>query len=256
MRNFRFLLVVKTLIGLAAAFGIQAVAWGAAAEGAMAEAVALQSWPAQGSMKFDVMRGEDGLKLGEAHHRWQQDGARYSMELRLETTGLAGLLYSLEYTQLSKGLITPAGLQPERFDVLQSGRLPDHAIFDWANMKVAITRKGREKTDVLEVTDQDVLSVWHLAALKTPEGLPATIALVSNTRRSPATVEHLGKSRQRVDAGMFDTEHLRIRAVTGKLTIDFWVAERYHWMPVRMIMTNDKGEVMDLQLTKIDMPTQ
>lgn len=220
---------------------------------ALAEpSVAVRDWPSAGRLAFDVMRGEDGLKLGEALHRWQHDDARYEMTLALETTGLAGLLYSFQYVQESKGAIVDGMLQPERFDVAQSGRKPEQADFDWKARTVRVVRKGKETITTIGLGDQDVLSVWHLAALAAGRTLPAELLLVTNRRATSTTISEIGTESVRVPAGSFETRRIRARANTGKLTIDLWVSPQHHGVPVRILLVDDKGQVLDLQARSIE----
>lgn len=216
---------------------------------------AVRAWPGGGRLVFDVMRGEDGLKLGEARHRWHHDGERYDMSLELETTGLAGLLYSFQYVQESRGLIVNDMLQPERFDVTQSGRKPEQANFDWKAAKVRVVRKGKETVTALRPGDQDVLSVWHLVALADGRALPPELLLVTNRRATPTSINEVGGESVRVPAGNFDTRRIRARANTGKLTIDLWVSPGHHGVPVRILLVDDKGQVLDLQARSIEFDT-
>lgn len=204
------------------------------------------AWPDSGELVFDVMRGANGIKLGEARHAWSHDAGRYTMTLALETTGLAGMIYDFRYTQHSEGRVTSGGLQPERFDVTQSGRKPERAEFDWAARKVRVERKGQATYHALQSGDQDVLSVWHLFALA-PDSVPERLLLVTNRRATPSTITALGQEPVAVPAGRFDARRFRVRADTGKLTIDLWLADAQATVPVRLLMTDDKGQVLDLQ---------
>ncbi len=204
------------------------------------------AWAEAGELVFDVLKGENGIKLGEARHAWSHDGSRYTMTLTLETTGLAGLLYDFRYTQRSEGWVTAGGLRPERFGVTQSGRKPERADFDWTGGKVRVERKGQASYHDLRVGDQDVLSVWHLFA-RAGDKLPERLLLVTNRRAAPTTITRLGRERVEVPAGSLEAARYRVRADTGKLTIDLWLGHR-EGVPVRLLMTDDKGQVLDLQL--------
>lgn len=234
------------------AYLLLALTWLGAAH---ADTGVIERWPVSGRLTFEVLRGEDGLKLGEARHAWTHDGSRYEMELQLETTGLAGVLYRFQYTQRSEGRVRTHGLQPERFSVSQSGRQPESSQFDWGVRKVAVTRKGVTTDYALEAGDQDVLSVWHLVATIGIDALPAELSLVTNRRVSEATVERLGPETLRLPVGTLATERIRIRARTGRLTIDFWIADQYRGVPVRILMTDDKGEVLDQKLMSVEIDT-
>ena len=216
------------------------------------ERQASDPWPATGRVSYDVLRGENGLKLGEGVHRWQHANGRYEMSTVLETTGVAGLLYSFRYEQRSEGLLTAAGLVPERFTVTQKGRDPERASFDWGRGEVSIERRGRTRVYPVESADQDVLSVWHLAALANGRGLPDSLSLVTNRAVSEATLEVLGEESLRLPIGDLDTLRVRLEARSGKLTIDLWLSEAHALVPVRILMTDDRGEVLDQKAVAVE----
>lgn len=215
-------------------------------------AAGLADWAPTGEIHYDVMRGENGLKLGEALHRWKHDGERYHMQTEVETTGLAGLLYSFRYVQTSEGSIVNGGLQPKRFRVEQSGRDIEQASFDWADKEVLIERsRGRSATHALEVGDQDVLSVWHLVALEGVDALRGELSLVTNRRVSEADVTVVGRESLRLPMGEVAAVRVTARARSGALKIDMWLSEQHDLLPVRILMEDDNGEVLDQQATRL-----
>lgn len=203
-------------------------------------------WPAGGEIVFEVLRGDGGMKLGEGVHRWKHDGRRYEMSTQLETTGLAAVLIDFRYTQRSEGRVIEAGLQPQLFSVDQRGREPERATFDWDAGSVLIERrKGRKETFALAKGDLDVLSVWHLVSLRGGRELPAELSLVNNRNAAPTTIEVVGRESLQLPVGRVDALHVKLRARSGKLAIDLWLSEAHAWMPLRILMQDDKGEVLD-----------
>ncbi len=233
-----FMLVIALLL----AFG------GAQAQNNQGEA---EEWAASGEIRYDVLRGDGGLKLGEAEHRWQHEAGRYQMQTRLETTGLTAMLYDFSYVQHSEGRVVAGGLQPNSFRVEQRGREPEIARFDWDAGKVVIERRGRVREEVIAAGDQDVLSVWHLPGVMAGRALPESLSLVSNRRVSEATLSVDGKASIRLPAGTFDARKVTLRARSGRLTIEVWLADGHRHAPVRILMTDDKGEVLDLRAVEI-----
>lgn len=212
------------------------------------------NWASSGRVIFDVLRGEGGMKLGTADHYWQHDGVRYSMETNVEATGIAGMLLDdFRYTQRSRGKIVDGYLQPERFEVDQAGRALEFARFDWASRKVAITRKGKVAHYPLGMHDQDVLSVWHLAALLGRHDLPSKIVLVTNRRAEPVQLQVLGAEHITLPFGAVDAVKVRVRASSGKLTLDLWLSKAHRLAPVRIVMTDRKGRVLDQQAVSIEL---
>lgn len=208
-------------------------------------------WPESGQIRYDVLHGDGGIKLGEAEHRWQHDGRRYQMQTELATTGLAGMLYSFRYVQHSEGLVQDGMLRPELFRVMQQGREPEVAKLDWSALEATIERRGRVRTYPIAPNDQDVLSVWHLFGLLQDHAIPQQLSVVTNRRVSPVAITLLGAERVRLPVGELATQRVRVAALSGKLTIELWLSEVHGRVPVRILMTDDKGEVLDQRAVSI-----
>jgi hypothetical protein len=213
------------------------------------------SWPETGRIVFEVLRGENGVKLGEAQHVWKHDGVRYTMETVVETTGLAGMLYDFRYVQHSEGLVRADGLQPIRFGVEQRGKAPEAASFDWKAGRVTIERRGRTREYPIRTMDQDALSVWHLIGVRNGRHPSGELTLITGRTAAPATFEVIGHEAVRIPLGSIDALKVRVRARSGKLVTDMWLSQAHDLLPVRVLMTDHKGEVLDQRAISLDRDT-
>jgi hypothetical protein len=225
----------------------------AQASGERMPAAAANAWPGEGRITYRVLHGKNGVQLGEARHHWSHDGARYRMETVVETTGVAAMLYSFHYTQRSEGRVLARGLQPERFTVERVGRAPELAEFDWGAQRVEIHRKGRVRSAELRPGDQDVLSLWHQIGVAGGGPQARELTVVSGKVAAPSALEVVGRETLRLPLGALDTVRLKARAKNGRLVLDIWLAEKQHLLPVRVVMTDDKGEVLDQQAQTIEL---
>ena len=209
------------------------------------------AWPAQGSIRYRVMYGEGGFEVGEALHDWTHDDKRYRMTVKLKTTGVMNLLRSLQYEQRSEGRIGPKGLVPEHFRVEQSGKKPETAEFDWNTGQVTMRRGSRTRLAPVERGDQDLLSLWHQIGMTDAAALPDELKVVSGKSATPSVLERVGAARRVLPLGGRDTQPQRARARRGQLTIDGWLAREYGTLPVRIRITDDKGDVLDQQAVEV-----
>lgn len=240
--------------GLAAAVLSVAACAVAMAQGAPAPSVQAHEWATQGRITYRVLRGENGLALGEARHQWEHDGRRYRMETVVETTGIAAVLYSFHYVQRSQGrVLANGGLQPERFTVERAGRAPEVAEFDWAGRQVVIRRKDKRREAALQAGDQDVLSLWHQIGRGLGDARTADLTVVSNKVAAPSVLEVLGRETVRLPLGRIEALRVKARAKDGSLALDIWLDERRNLLPVRILMTDDKGEVLDQQAVAVEL---
>lgn len=228
---------------------------GAAAVDAKVSGVnGVRAWAPSGSIMYEVLRGEGGLKLGEAEHTWQQNGRDYEMRLVLETTGLAAMLYSFRYEQHSRGRVVDGRLEPALFSVDQQGKERESAIFNWSASEVVLDRRGRNRAHAVKAGDQDVLSVWHYFALLGDEAPPDALGVVTNRTATETAIVVESDERISLPLGEFQTKRVTLRARTGRLTIELWLSPAHGMLPLRVLMTDDKGEVLDQRALAIDIP--
>jgi hypothetical protein len=217
-------------------------------------------WPTSGTVDFKVSLGEGGMDIGQAQHTWSHDRKQYEMQLKmqlaLQATGMVAVLQKLDYVQKSTGSIGPDGLRPQRFEVIQAGRKPEAALFDWDAAKVSIQRGGRERRSVeLAAGDQDILSIWHQFGRlkKLPEGL----LLVANKNARHGSIEKAETGSVQVPAGRFLADHLKLKSDDGHLDIDLWLARDRAMVPVKVILSDDKQMgVFVLEATSVRLSEQ
>jgi hypothetical protein len=217
------------------------------------QATDMSHWSPSGHLTYEVYRGDDGIYLGKAKHRWQSADGRYTMELKLEPIKLIRMIYDFRYSQHSEGWVTKDGLKPEHFKVTQRGRDPQTADFDWDAHKVTVTRKKKGTDYPLTDGVQDFLSVWHSIAIEGAEVDDAPLAFVTHRRLSQAQLSYVGNDILDLPIGKIQARHLTVKSDTEKYDIDLWVSDRYQNMPVRILATDKKGGKFDLQLREAEL---
>ncbi|MDR1854283.1 MAG: DUF3108 domain-containing protein [Azoarcus sp.] len=207
-------------------------------------------WGAKGNVEFQVSLGESGPVIGLAHHSWTHGDGGYQLRLALETTGATAVLYKLDYVQQSQGTVGESGLQPRRFEVLQSGRKPETAEFDWQQSRLSIRRDGRERRfTALKTGDQDILSIWH--QIGHLDKLPKNVLVAANKNFRRVGVARLEDGSVDVPAGHFATRHFRITSEDGRFITDLWLALDYGMAPVRAVLVDPKVVTLGLQATSV-----
>ncbi|QID18291.1 DUF3108 domain-containing protein [Nitrogeniibacter mangrovi] len=210
-------------------------------------------WPAQGRIVYRVYHGDSGLRLGQTTHTWSHDAKHYRMSSVVETTGLAALFKNFRLVQKSVGTVTPEGLRPERFSADQQGKPPQSARFDWAAGRVFIDRGDSKREADIHAGDQDVLSIWHQLARQPLEGIDRTLTVVNNKAASVSRIRDQGVETVKLPLGELRARHLSVRSQDGGVSLDLWLATGQHLLPVRIRITDRKGEVLDQQAERIEL---
>lgn len=221
-----------------------------AAEPASIEAAAppLNALPPRLDLRYQVRYG---LASGEQTLLWVNEGARYTLTSVAGATGLAGMFYRGRFVQTSRGRITPRGLQPEEFWD-QRGDKRSSARFDAAHGDLALEpAKGAPRHFSYQGDVQDALSLFFQLALTAPppDG-KLTFTVFNGKKLRDYTYEVRGEVMLETALGTLRTLHLA-RVADGDGRFEAWLAIDRHYLPVRVLKSDDKGSEMELAVLSI-----
>ncbi len=194
--------------------------------------------PADGVIRYDVIRGSQGFIIGRAEQRWHfsADG-QYRLSSVTETSGLVALFKRLRVEYVSEGQLTANGLQPQRFSAIKNGQPGETAQFDWAQGQLHWSAAPAGVP--LLPGSQDVLSLnYQLAYLPKPED-GKRLAVFTGRKYERYAIDALGEETLATPAGQFHTLHLRVMTET---VTELWLARDHHLLPVKIRFTDKKGD--------------
>lgn len=204
--------------------------------------------PANGVIRFAIIKESLGFQVGRAEHRWEfTDDGRYRLVATTETSGLAALFRPVRMRLESRGRLVAGGLQPETFRSVKDDRGDgEGADFDWPAQQIRLTRDGKARP--LAPGAQDILSLnYQLAYLgRLAEGTSLGVATARKYQRH--ALDALGEEEIEVPAGRFRTLHLR---ALSDSTTEIWIALDHHHLPVKIRFTDKKGESFEQVATDL-----
>ena len=223
-------------------------------EAAAAEPVAEVVWPPLNplpprlDLRFEVRYG---LARGEQELVWINEGESYTLTSVAGATGLAGMFYRGLFVQTSRGRITPRGLAPEEFWD-QRGDKRSSARFDSANDTLTLTPvKGAPRHFAYQGDVQDALSLFFQFALTAPPPAgPLSYTVFNGKKLRDYRYEVRGEETLETELGALRTLHLA-RTADGDGYFEIWLAIDRHYLPVRVLRSDDKGNEMELVLLSI-----
>jgi hypothetical protein len=210
-------------------------------------AVSPERLPPRGRIRFQVDWGDAGFEIGVARQEWAFEAGRYRLTSSVETTGLAWLLRSVDIEMESLGRLSDAGLQPEAFGILRSGRKArERALFDWEAMKI---RVSADHDHALDPGAQDLLSFYYqLGFLDIAPGQTKTLPLATGKKYSIYRLENLGDETLESPLGILATRHLR---TPGENATEIWLSYDYRLLPVKIRHDDNDGSAFVQVATEI-----
>jgi hypothetical protein len=208
----------------------------------------LNTLPPRLDLRFQV---HYGLATGEQTLVWIDEGEGYTITSVASASGLAGVFYRGRFVQTSRGRITPRGLQPEEFWD-QRGTKHSSARFDVAQRTLTLEpAKGAPRHLSYQGDVQDVLSLFFQLALTAPpldRQLAYTVFNGKKLRNYRYDVQ--GEDMLETALGTLRTLHLA-RAADGDGRFEIWLAVDRHYLPVRVLHSDDKGNEVELRIRSI-----
>ena len=210
--------------------------------------------PAYFELHYRVDAGPGGLIHGRSSFVWLCRGNEYVLASSIEARGLASLLEKGQLLQISSGHITPAGLQPDRYEIRRGDNAPENRTIIRMDHNAGIAHVTRHQTDSDEPLPdqaQDLLSVVFDLASLSPLTKPVDLAVSSGKAFKPYHFRMAGEEALDTSLGKLRTIHLQRPPDNDGDSMDIWLAKDLHHIPVRVLIHHSTWGVIDQTLTDV-----
>lgn len=204
----------------------------------------LRNLPQQIALRYGVQSGEDGFTLGESIYSGWIRGGRYSLSSVTEATGVTAFFVRGKIVQRSEGSIGLEGMQPERFWGEKGGNIQRPVRFNWPSKLLELPAGSVE----LPARTQDLLSfAFHLAMSVKETDAAWTLPVTNGKKLRNYQFQIVG--RESLNLGEHRVETLRVQGSrAGEGSLDVWLAESRHGLPVKIRTLDQKGKAIVLTL--------
>lgn len=208
----------------------------------------MKTLPSRVDLSYRVYYGP-GLHIGDATYRFEHTGNRYRIATVGEARGLAALILRGEGKVESRGLITPAGLQPWELTVERGSRdKRETATFDWES---GIATLAGDKPAALELPTFDPLSLMWQFYFAPPSTGEEVFYLATTRRVIRLTVTREGEETVIWPYGELTAERWHRTSDDGRTESVVWLAPGLRYLPIRMRITNTLRGTLEVVLASI-----
>jgi hypothetical protein len=195
----------------------------------------------------------NGQPVADVTETFQQENGRYKLESLSKGIGIYGLFGVRRLT--SEGEVTAEGLRPTRFEQQQGddAKALISADFDWAAAVLTLSYKGKTKTVPLTPGTQDLASYAYQFMFFPPQG--DVVQIPVTTGKKLRLYQYRLESRDTLletAAGNYKTLHF-VNATEGGDEKQLWLGVEANYLPVRIVLPDDKGGALDQVLTSLRM---
>lgn len=175
---------------------------------------------------------------GVADYTWTRDGDRFEIDSTMQATGFLVGNFVGALHQVSRGLVTPTGLQPNSFRIRRGEGAPDTADFLRASNELKLTRAGDARLVPMPPLIQDMQSFLFQLAYDAPKmkGPDDRLdVMVTNARKVYRhRFRRVGIEAIQTRAGAVETVHLRSEASDPEDTYEVWLTPGNYYLPVKI----------------------
>ena len=209
------------------------------------------SLPRRGRISYSLFYGSGQFYVGTAVQSWEAGADTYLLASEAETEGIVELFWSQRLRYMSRGKITPRGLQPESFLASRTRRGRNEAAqarFDWSAGSLNYGYARHQKSAPLPAGAQDLISFVFQYALAPPAPGRYRVPITTGTRFEVYEIVVSGEERIETPLGTLRALPVRQLPRPGEESIEVWLAADYHHLPVRIHYFDREGNFSGEQI--------
>jgi hypothetical protein len=186
----------------------------------------------------------NGIAIGAVTERFEAEGGTYRITSDTQPVSLAALVRRQPLRFASHGRLTPAGLQPVRFEARRNaGEAPQlTADFHWSTGQLVLRREGNAQTLPLPAGAQDRLSImYHFMFAPLDTARHVEFAMTNGRKLDRYRYRVAGEPQIDTPLGRLKTVHLVKERDPGDTAAEIWLSPQHGRLPVRLIVTERNG---------------
>ena len=175
--------------------------------------------------------GEQNFMIGRGGFSLRHDGNRYEISVLGKARGLARLLVTVsEFSGISRGAITPEGLQPSEYSELR-GEKRETATLDW---ETGVVRLKDDKIVPIEPPLYDRLSVIMQFYYRPPDANELSMRVAGPRYIDNYVFRRKGDEVLELGLGTVNTHLWRVDYDDGNPRLEIWMSPEYHYLPLKV----------------------
>lgn len=209
--------------------------------------------PARIEAQYDVIT--KGVKIATISEKFTRTGTRYRIESFTKPVGLLALFKPDTIFAVSKGEVTPRGLQPQNFiyERSQDTERNTEASFDWSQSSLMLNDRNGSRFEPLPADTQDRLSAQYQFRYITLLRDRKDVSMHITNGSKIDTRQYLVRGRQMVTVplGTLETLYLSTPSETTAWKTEIWLSVENGNFPCKIAVTEDNGDQLVQVLTAL-----
>jgi Protein of unknown function (DUF3108) len=181
------------------------------------------------------------------------DDGHYVVSSIAQAKGLLSLAFS-DLNQKSSGQLTAQGLRPDvyTYQYGSNSKKAQKASFDWTGKMLTMEVGDRKQTAPLDDGTQDMLSFLY-QFMFTPPLQQFQLTITNGKQLKLYRYLFDGEEEIKTKLGTLRALHISKSSGTDNQKTELWLAEDYHYLPVKIRKTDSDGKVIQNTINSIKM---
>ena len=210
--------------------------------------------PGSAHATYNIMR--NGLHVGVISERYEAAGGNYSIVSNTTPVGLLALSQRNHVSVVSRGDLTPAGLQPLQFDA-RRGKDEARRVtadFDWKTLNLKMHFDGRTEETALPRGAQDRLSALYQFMHIPPAPKAKQVEFAMTNGRKLDHYRYSITPEVTIDTPYrrLTTIHLVKQREPNEPATEIWLSPEHHFLPVKVLIIEEDGVRYEQLLTRLE----
>lgn len=212
--------------------------------------LAAAEFPPDFAAYYDIKKA--GLVVGKSDRRMtrQKDGTALYIS-HSKTHGLLAIFAPEDIEETTRLMIHDGNARPLTYEKNRDGNIDEHIVhqYDWVKKQIFIRRNDEKKQKPIEgrVLDQNAFQLALMMDLA--EGKrKLDYNITSDTRLNPYDIRVT--KEERIDTELGKLKTLVVSSTHKKTKTVLWCAEKYHYLPVKILRIED-GVSFTAYITKL-----
>lgn len=199
--------------------------------------------PKHAQLTFIAYKGTS-FQVGEARHRLEiKDDKSYTLQVGMNTTGIASLFKTFELNQQSSGTVSAQGLRPDLFSenkLTAKGKQTLSVEFDWDNKQLAFSAGN---SAALPDQTQDILSFLYQFSQMPLDQTPLPMHVSNGRKLENYQIEIGAEEEIQTRLGKLRVLPLHKVHAPGEEGLEIWLGLEYRLLPVKVRQIDRNGEI-------------
>lgn len=197
--------------------------------------------PSEVRATYKIFR--NGILIGHTDEHFTRDQDHYKIVSESRSGGALNWFVRDKLIITSEGRITPAGLQPLKYQFARAsdGAKTISAIFNWEKNLLLTEHGGKKESIELQPGAQDRLSVMYQFMLSAPRTSEVKVWMTNGRKIEQYVYRKQGDVMLKTLAGDFDAVNYARDAKPDEDQAQLWLARDRFFLPVRIVFQDRNG---------------